>query len=112
MRRIRLHSIFDCHAVGLQLCGGGPRVAQPEASPAHDAFTRLLHWQEPEPGRLWQETAPYVGRTGGVLVIDDSTDAGQAVYAEDGLDYPALVEEAPGCSPGHQLGGPAVDGWG
>lgn len=55
-------------------CTEAARVSpQSEAPPAHDAFTRLLHRLEPEPDRLWQETAPHVDRTGGVLVIDDST---------------------------------------
>jgi putative transposase len=44
-----------------------------EAPPAHDAFTRLLHRLEPDPETLWREIAPHVDRTGGVLVIDDST---------------------------------------
>lgn len=55
-------------------CTEAARVSPiPEAPPAHDAFTRLLHRLEPEPEALWQETAPYVERTQGVLVIDDST---------------------------------------
>lgn len=41
--------------------------------PAHDAFTRLLHRLEPDPGALWQEVAPLVRRADGVLVLDDST---------------------------------------
>jgi putative transposase len=44
-----------------------------EAPPAHDAFTRLLHRLEPDPETLWREIAPHVDRSGGVLVIDDST---------------------------------------
>lgn len=48
---------------------------QPEAvdPPAHDAFTRLLHRQEPDAATLWREAAPQVERQGGVLVVDDST---------------------------------------
>ena len=48
---------------------------QPEATdpPAHDAFTRLLHRLEPDPEALWREARPLVERTGGLLVIDDST---------------------------------------
>jgi putative transposase len=48
---------------------------QPESSqpPAHDAFTRLLHRLEPDPETLWREARPLVHRTGGVLVVDDST---------------------------------------
>jgi putative transposase len=41
--------------------------------PAHDAFTRLLHRLEPDPAALWAEVAPLVRRTGGDLVVDDST---------------------------------------
>ena len=42
-------------------------------SPAHDAFTRLLHRQEPDAATLWREAAPQVERQRGVLVVDDST---------------------------------------
>ena len=42
-------------------------------APAHDAFTRLLHRLEPDPAALWEEVAPLVDRTKGVLVGDDST---------------------------------------
>jgi hypothetical protein len=42
-------------------------------APAHDAFTRLLHRQEPDPGALWLEAEPLVDRAQGVLVLDDST---------------------------------------
>ena len=41
--------------------------------PAHDAFTRLLHRLEPDPETLWVEAQPQVRRTGGFLVLDDST---------------------------------------
>jgi len=41
--------------------------------PAHDAFTRLLTRLEPDPDALWAEAQPQLGRTGGVLVVDDST---------------------------------------
>ena len=44
---------------------------RPDA-PAHDAFTRLLHRLEPDPVTLWAEVEPLVGRTGGVLVVDDT----------------------------------------
>jgi putative transposase len=55
-------------------CTEAARVSpKPEAPPAHDAFTRLLHRLEPDPDTLWRETAPHVDRTGGVLVVDDST---------------------------------------
>src|SRR3954447_10085169 len=41
--------------------------------PAHDAFTRLLTRLEPDPDTLWAEAEPQVERSGGVLVVDDST---------------------------------------
>lgn len=41
--------------------------------PAHDAFTRLLHRLEPDPGALWDEVRPLVDRSSGVLVLDDTT---------------------------------------
>src|SRR3954447_26021144 len=40
--------------------------------PAHDAFTRLLHRQEPDAATLWEEAKTQVS-PGGVLVLDDST---------------------------------------
>jgi putative transposase len=50
-------------------------AVQPQSPdpPAHDAFTRLLHRLEPTPATLWEEARPLVQRTGGLLVIDDST---------------------------------------
>lgn len=42
-------------------------------APAHDAFTRLLHRLEPDPGTLWHEVRPLIDPATGVLVIDDST---------------------------------------
>ena len=41
--------------------------------PAHDAFTRLLHRLEPDPGTLWEEAQGLVRKCEGVLVLDDST---------------------------------------
>ena len=50
-------------------------AVQPESTdpPAHDAFTRFLHRLEPDPQTLWLEARPLVHRTGGLLVLDDST---------------------------------------
>jgi putative transposase len=47
---------------------------QPDSpdAPAHDAFTRLLHRLEPDPATLWREAEPLVGKSGGVLVLDDT----------------------------------------
>ena len=50
------------------------RVQPPRPdAPAHDAFTRLLRRLEPDPAALWEEVRPLVRRTGGVLVVDDTT---------------------------------------
>ena len=40
---------------------------------SHDAFTRLLTRLEPDPGELSREVEPYISRTQGMLVLDDST---------------------------------------
>ena len=42
-------------------------------SPAHDAYTRLLHRCQSDGEALWQEVWSCVSVVGGVLVIDDST---------------------------------------
>lgn len=47
-----------------------PEVVLP---PAHDACVRLLHRQPPDTAALWQEVAPYVQPTRGVLILDDTT---------------------------------------
>lgn len=47
-----------------------PATASP---PAHDAFVRLLHRQPPDTAALWQEVAPYVQPTRGLLLLDDTT---------------------------------------
>ena len=44
-----------------------------EATPAHDAYTRLLQRMPPDSEALWQEVKPLVKVASGVLVIDDST---------------------------------------
>jgi hypothetical protein len=44
-----------------------------EVTPAHDAFTRLLHRLEPDAATLWREAAGQVERHSGMLVVDDST---------------------------------------
>lgn len=50
------------------------RVPPPRPdSPAHDAFTRLLHRLEPDPDTLWRESAPRVERGRGIRVVDDAT---------------------------------------
>jgi len=47
-----------------------PQQPQP---PAHDAFTRLLTRQPPDPDDLWVEARPQVRLDDGVLILDDST---------------------------------------
>ena len=44
-----------------------------DEAPAHDAYTRLLQRLPPDSTALWPEVAPLIERSGGVLVIDDST---------------------------------------
>lgn len=44
-----------------------------EATPAHDAYTRLLQRARSDGEALWQEVQPFVRRDSGVLVIDDTT---------------------------------------
>jgi putative transposase len=44
-----------------------------EQTPAHDAFTRLLHRLEPDAATLWREARSQVSLPRGILVIDDST---------------------------------------
>lgn len=45
----------------------GPRRA------AHDALTRLLHRQDPDPTPLWEEAQELVEREEGLLIVDDTT---------------------------------------
>src|SRR3954471_3068975 len=55
-------------------CTDAARVQPQEPfAPAHDAFSRLLLRQEPDPGALWDEAEPLVETNKGVLVLDDST---------------------------------------
>ena len=42
-------------------------------TPAHDAFTRLLARRPPDIEALWNEVEPFVNKTSGLLIIDDST---------------------------------------
>lgn len=46
---------------------------EPDLTPAHDAFTRLLQRQPPDTEALWDEVAPFVDKEIGLLVVDDST---------------------------------------
>lgn len=44
----------------------GPRAA------AHDAITRFLHREDPDPNALWEDVNPFVRKDDGILVLDDS----------------------------------------
>ncbi len=44
-----------------------------EKSPSHDSLTRLLQRIEPGTEKLWEEVKPYANRSGGLLVLDDTT---------------------------------------
>ncbi len=55
-------------------CCEAARSQPPARAPAaHDAYTRLLHRLEPDPGTLYREAEPLVEKGDGVLVLDDST---------------------------------------
>ena len=43
------------------------------SSPSHDAFTRLLRRQPPDPEVLWKESCRLVDKKGGLLILDDTT---------------------------------------
>jgi Transposase DDE domain len=43
------------------------------ATPSHDAFTRLLRRQPPDPEALWQESNRFIDKKGGLLILDDTT---------------------------------------
>ncbi len=40
---------------------------------SHDAYTRLLSRLPPDTAALWQEVEPLVGKTHGLLIVDDTT---------------------------------------
>jgi hypothetical protein len=54
--------------------GNGAARVQPKQddTPAHDAFTRLLHRLEPAPETMWQEAKTQVDLGAGIIVFDDS----------------------------------------
>ena len=51
-------------------CTEAARCAQ---SASHDAYTLLLSRLPPDTAALWREVEPLVQRTGGLLVVDDTT---------------------------------------
>jgi hypothetical protein len=65
---------FLVAAHGVVSCTEGARV-QPEGprQAAHDALNRLLYRLEPDTTPLWQEAEALIDRTGGLLIIDDTT---------------------------------------
>jgi putative transposase len=55
-------------------CTEAARVQPDQPNPpAHDSFTRLLTYLEPEPEILWLEAKPQIRLEDGILVLDDST---------------------------------------
>ena len=55
-------------------CTEAARVhPEPNNPPAHDSLNRLLYRLTPDSEQLWQESAPFVKKEQGILVIDDST---------------------------------------
>lgn len=63
--------IASPHAV---TCTEAAAVQPPSSDPpAHDAFNRLLHRLRPDPEDLWREVRPLIPRTGGLMVLDDTT---------------------------------------
>ena len=55
-------------------CTEAARVhPEPNNPPAHDSLNRLLYRLTPDSDQLWQESAPFVKKEQGILVIDDST---------------------------------------
>lgn len=54
-------------------CREAARVQPGDDPPAHDACTRLLTRQPPDPATVWAEVAALVARERGVLVVDDTT---------------------------------------
>lgn len=74
--RVQPEAYIDFLIATPKLCSAteAARVQPPQPrTPAHDAFTRLLHRLEPAPNTLWQEAQTQVDLTDGVLVADDST---------------------------------------
>jgi putative transposase len=63
---IAAQTAFSCNEAAR--CSGAP-----DATPAHDAFTRLLTRQPPDTQALWEEVQSLVDKTTGLLVIDDTT---------------------------------------
>ena len=55
-------------------CSEAARVHAPNNNPpAHDSLNRLLYRLPTDSEALWREAHPFVNKTQGVLVIDDST---------------------------------------
>lgn len=54
-------------------CSEAARVHPSDDGPAHDAVTRMLTRQPPDPAAVWVDAAPLVERRRGVLVVDDTT---------------------------------------
>jgi putative transposase len=61
---------FLIAAQGVYTCTEAARCA---VNASHDAYTRLLSRLPPDTAALWQEVAPLVQETHGLLVVDDTT---------------------------------------
>lgn len=61
---------FLIAAQGVYTCTEAARCA---VNASHDAYTRLLTRLPPDTAALWQEVAPLVQETHGLLVVDDTT---------------------------------------
>lgn len=68
---VAAQKVFTC----TEAARSQPAAAQPasEDVPAHDAFTRLLQRRPPDTEALWQEAEPFVDRSDGLLILDDTT---------------------------------------
>ena len=54
-------------------CSEAARVYTGPDAPAHDAITRMLTRQPPDPAAVWADAAGLVAQERGVLVVDDTT---------------------------------------
>lgn len=61
---------FLIAAQGVYTCTEAARCA---VNASHDAYTRLLSRLPPDTAALWQEVAPLIQETHGLLIVDDTT---------------------------------------
>ena len=82
------------------------------AAPSHDTFTRLLSRQPPDPEALWRESGRFVGKKGGLLILDDTTLDKPCAKKMDLVRYHWSGKHHDVCSKGYQPGHPALVRWG